>query len=437
MNVTLLKEMKSKLEACIQSGLFNDREIVIFGWNESAERILEYLAEKNLRVNAIVDNNERKIGTLIGAIIVKSPQEILSPYRKGVLILIASRYYAEMAMQLSSLGYCEKTEIIQVINYNSNQSKSLSEEEFQYRLDLVRAGEHTYEEVKKEHSNVEKIFVFPVTLLGDVYLGVAFLEEYLTKQKIEKYVLVMAGENSRKIAKMFGLDNQIFGITTDDMKNLLQYCVFSNMRDGEILVLSHRNPYTCGIGEIGNYKSINFSDQFRYGIFELPEHTRAKDPIKKSREGKIYADCLIKSNGLLGKKKVLLFPNAKTATLLNNQFWFELAMKLKEMGYLVCTNAVGKDESVIEGTIPLSFDIECTIEVFEAVGYVIGLRSGIFDLAATARAKKIILYPDRYYGVGTFYDFFSLRRMGLCNDAIEIICNENLSITKDEIMAEL
>ena len=62
-------------------------------------------------------------------------------------------------------------------------------------------------------------------------------------------------------------------------------------------------------------------------------------------------------------------------------------------------------------------------DVYEA-GFIISYRSGFSDIISEIPCKKIILYSkQKIYnfmgGLGSSYDYFSLKNMGLCLDAIE------------------
>ena len=48
------------------------------------------------------------------------------------------------------------------------------------------------------------------------------------------------------------------------------------------------------------------------------------------------------------------------------------------------------------------------------------------------KAKKIILYPDRIYGPSSFFHFFSLHNMQLCEDAIELLYIDDIEALQKE-----
>lgn len=51
MEYNVLMEMHKKIDECASKGIFKNRFVVIFGSNEPAERIMEYLTEKGITVN--------------------------------------------------------------------------------------------------------------------------------------------------------------------------------------------------------------------------------------------------------------------------------------------------------------------------------------------------------------------------------------------------
>lgn len=423
MEHSLLMQMHDKIDEFEKQGLFNNKFIVVFGSNEPAERIMEYLASKNIFVDALVDNNKKKDGIFLNKVKVTLPDKLLIPKNDKAVILIASKYYPEMVVQLSGMGYREGTEILKVVEYSSFSAPVLTEDEFKKRYNIIIKGEKIYKNIINSNSHIQKIFVCPLIVLGDAYVGISCMREYIKLNNITKYVLVLIDKACSKIASLFGFNSCVYSVTREEMNEFVQYAVFSNMADKRILILNHRHPYTCRIGEIGNYKNINFMDHFRYSIFNLPEGSMPEVPssIRDSEESKRYVEQLFNKNGLVKGKTVIIFPYAKTAAKLDESFWIKLAMQLKEQEYKVCTNSSGESEPAIPGTIPLFFDIRYALETVEAAGYVIGLRSGLCDVISTAKAKKIIIYPDRYYGPDSFINFFSLNRMNLCDDAVELV----------------
>lgn len=79
MEHSLLVQMHDRIDKFEKQGLLNNKFVVIFGSNEPAERIMEYLATKNVFVNALVDNNKKKDGTFLNKVKVTLPDKLLFP----------------------------------------------------------------------------------------------------------------------------------------------------------------------------------------------------------------------------------------------------------------------------------------------------------------------------------------------------------------------
>lgn len=132
----------------------------------------------------------------------------------------------------------------------------------------------------------------------------------------------------------------------------------------------------------------------------------------------------MKENGLVKGKTVILSPYANTIANPSKEFWILLVEKFKEKGYMVVTNSGGDKEPAIEGTKQVLIPFDITVPVVELCGTFIGLRSGLCDFIASAKAGKIIIYPDRIYVNGPVIDFYGLNKMGLCDDALEYVYDE-------------
>lgn len=432
MDRDLLQELHQRIDRYEEEGLLSERFVVIFGSNEPAEKIMEYLEKKGIQTGGLVDNNPQKDGVKLKGVTVTLPEKLLFPKKDDIVILIASRYYPEMVVQLERMGYQEGTEILKVVEYNAYHTVSLTEEEFEKRIKIVEQGEQIYRRVCRKFPTVDKLFVCPLGKLGDVYISMSFIRQYMQFQKINSFAIAVIGKTCSKIAYLFGFENNTFVLEKQEMELLLQYAVFTEMIEGKTLIMHHRFPYICKVGEIGNYKGICFIDHYRYSVFQLEEGSLPEIPTihRNDEQSREYVRRLFEENGLREGHTVILLPYANTASMLEEKFWELLADRLKEKGYIVCTNSGGKEEPAVAGTKELFFDLKYGLEVVEKAGIVIGLRSGLCDVISTAKAKKVILYPDRIYGPDTFMNFYSLNKNDLCSDADEILVKDDMMFSE-------
>lgn len=91
------------------------------------------------------------------------------------------------------------------------------------------------------------------------------------------------------------------------------------------------------------------------------------------------------------KYDVVIMPYARTAKLLPEFFWEELAGELIQRGYFVYTNIGGGKEKAIQGTIPMTESLLDTALFCEKCSAVIALRSGLCDLLGFTKANLVVV----------------------------------------------
>lgn len=89
-------------------------------------------------------------------------------------------------------------------------------------------------------------------------------------------------------------------------------------------------------------------------------------------------------------RAIILFPRAMSFYIdeCTPEFWKNLAMKLKALGFEIYTN-LAPNEEPIDGTIPLRIDLQQLFFTAEKVRCCIGIRSGVFDLLGLSTARII------------------------------------------------
>lgn len=127
-----------RLDKLIQDGALEKKQIILFGLNSSSYVTKDYLEDKGYPIYAFIDNDVKKreeanqaIDMILRNHIHKEnydefkkkiiyaykPEELLQEKKEDAAILIASKYYSDMCMQLRKMGYVEKTQIFQTVNF--------------------------------------------------------------------------------------------------------------------------------------------------------------------------------------------------------------------------------------------------------------------------------------------------------------------------------
>lgn len=282
----------------------------------------------------------------------------------------------------------------------------------------VRKGYLTYKKLKQKTEGA-KIFLQYYQGTGDVYLSAAYIKHCEQRHnKIENAVFAVNGSNAYKVASLLEIQNvPIVKLTEKEAYSLVHLTRFVGETNVDIEYLHYMSDYpmyTCFLIRLAGLHDTGFMDLYRdfvFGgeVFDLPT------PQWESCERFVDSD-----------KKVLLAPAANSiAEGPADSFWCRLAGELKRLGYEVYTNAVD-GEKPVEGTKSVFIPYKKLASFLDKNTIFIGYRSGLCDLAASLECKKIIIYPNSSWplhdglGIGSTLDIFSLNKMGICEDAMEI-----------------
>lgn len=395
-------------------GRLKNRDIYLFGVSDNSRQIIQILRGIGYEPKNVIDNDVAKQGSYCSRIKVISFSDIEKPNDKRKLYIIYSAYWREMLPQLKESGVPARG-ILRLNKKNGSLIRSLLRS---YR------GKAYYDALKKKYGDVT-IFLCPYTGTGDIYLIGTFWEEYLNKNNINDYVFVVISNACKKVADLFGIKNIEVVRKKEYASYLIDYHLY-DPENGNLKILNDcwAQVHTNQVEWFRGYKGLYFTDLFRKFVFGLSEDVKPKHPTFKRETEKIKA--IFDKFGLITKKTVILSPYSNTLSDLPTDFWKCLVEVLKDKGYIVATNCGGNTEPAIEGTIGVFFPLNIAPQIIDEAGAFIGVRSGFCDVISGTKAKKIILYDkgNRFY-MGSAFDYFNLKGMELCDDAVEIQYEHN------------
>lgn len=410
------KLIRETLDKNIKDNRFLRKRIIIFGCTLYARDIRNILLDQEFPVSAFIDNNPDKAGGECLGIPVFLPEDYLLPYDENIVVVICSKYYHEMKMQIRELGYKENN-IINIPVQECFSSTGNSEEDFERSRRTVEEGYELYCSLANTCREESWTFICPYPGTGDIYMACSLLEYYLLRENITDYLVAVIGNNCVRVAKLFGMVN-ICNMTEEDMAKLLKAWEFLGTERMRVKPLLYWGWRTKRYLYADNYKQITFNEMFQYDVFEFP-HLKEGKKIQNNKDSQ-YAVKLFEELGLKKGKTVILAPYAGSfVSEMKTQEWEKIAENLWELGYSVCTNSGGPSEPVIKGTTPIFFPYDEAINVLEYAGGIIALRSGLCDIISQAECRKVILYENGFNA--SKYDFFSLKKMGLTRQVTELI----------------
>lgn len=407
MYVAELEKVKKKLRRLIKAGKFKKKEICLFGVSDNTRQIIKILRENSFEPRYVIDNDINKIGSYCSGIYVTDAKTFKG--NSNIICLLYSFYYEEMKRQLIQAG----------MNVENVISLTIREQTFVDIIYTIQKGKRIHDQLIKEYGDIP-IFLCPYTGTGDIYLIGTFWEEYIKKEKIEQYIFVVISAACKKVAQLFDIKNIVCLENQKGSAWLISYYT-SNPGNIDLKILNDAwaQIYDNQTEWFRGYKGWYFTELFRKFVFDLPDDSRPRHPILQDKEKEVSD--LFSKNGLKKGKTVVLSPYSNTLSDLPLNFWEQICIRLKEKGYTVCTNSSGPEEPPIKGTVGVFFPLNIAPQFVNVAGMFIGVRSGFCDIVSGCEAKKIILYDkgNRFYNCSA-YEYFSLNKMKLCNDAIEI-----------------
>ena len=400
--------LKKKISSLIRRGALREKKIVLFGASVFSREIRNCLLEQGFDISGVVDNDSRKLGSECMGLKVETPETILLPRNDNTVVLLMSVFfYREMTCQLLQMGYTINKDVF-TLNLKVNETLPV----LIYMLVRVIRGRFVYQSFSKK----DAVFVAPYTGIGDIYLIGMFFNEYLRQKAVTDYVFVVVSGACKKVAELFDIKNIVVikPKVTDDLIS----CRYFMRTEWPIVVLNDG-----WLGEatqwIRGYKGLNFEKMFRYFVFGFDDKTQHELPLKKCNSAEIAA--LFQKHGLIRGRTVVLSPYSNTLFDLPEEIWLSIVKYCKDMGFAVCTNCAAGTEKPIAGTEAVFFPLVLAIEFLNESGYFVGVRSGFCDIISASTCKKVVIYEKEgfFYKCSPF-DYFSLIKMGLCDDVIEI-----------------
>lgn len=415
-----MSKWKEALEELIRvKRLEQENRILFFGANKSSIEMNQYLREQGFCPECFIDNSKKKQGSFIEGMKVVSPEAALSVYDPNARILIASEYHKQMCEQLQQMGYEKEREVFVADTIYSFYD--LSEKAMKSYLSSAELGKEVYLRLVREYGASKAsdtvLFECPYAGTGDAYLIGALLRVYMERHPISSYVITVVSKSCERIIRMFGFDRMVT-LRQEESDGLV---AFLRMMRGHIPYLILNDNYQTRImhRRLRGYKGIDFRHMFQYAVFRLEDPVELILPERLLEEEKLRT--IMEKYGMIEGKTVILSPYANTIANLPDAIWEQIVLKYQKKGYVVFTNSAGEQEPAIRGTKPVFLPYDQMVPILEKAGTFIGMRSGLCDIIAAAKCKKIILYPSGcIFGSCTTYQYFSLNAMGLCADAVEL-----------------
>jgi hypothetical protein len=273
----------------------------------------------------------------------------------------------------------------------------------------VLYGYSIYSRIARSRAMPGNIFL-ALPGVGDAYNLARRFKSY-TKD-VENPIFTCFGYGGLEASKLFGIDDPEV-LQYAEFVNLVRLLMFSEncglriKKLHSLLVAEHTGIFKHFFG-LWIQSGIRYIDYLAYG--DSPELVYEKPMFKNESVVELF-----KERCLVPYKTVIVAPYAKSVKRLPMSFWSLLVDTLNGLGYTVATN-INKNnpnERPLGNTNPLSIPLSELVPAIEYAGCIIGLRSGLLDVAESANALKISLckqFDTFNWGTGNRYlsDVWSL-----------------------------
>jgi hypothetical protein len=218
------------------------------------------------------------------------------------------------------------------------------------------------------------------------------------KNRLDHVAVVLSGDGCRQVAEMFGITD-IVTVDRTEMDEFVQAVIFT--REGNCITAHHDRPYTDNIIGYLNNHLLTFTDYYKYAVYGMSKDARPAAPTA-------LAEFDEKERVIRGKT-LIVAPYAKSVAGPPPVFWEKLIDEYRRKGFLVCTYVFG-DEKPLTDTEAFFAPLNRFISAIEYAGHFIGLRSGLCDIADTAKCRKAVVFPDCIYSTTPHKtaDFFAM-----------------------------
>jgi hypothetical protein len=388
----MAESIDGAVDRLLRIHLLDDATVLLFGHSNVTATIQRRLTDAGVVVHAYLDNNPMKQGGVFDGVPVMTPESIGTLPDRRTVVLISSPHFEVMRDQLRSLGF--EGEILRIVGKDVYTTLPTTEEEH-----IVKArasyGASLLADIRARFPR-HHLVLCPFDGLGDVYWLMSYLPAFCAANDIEHAAAVVVGRGCEQVVRVCGAEAA--GVLThQEMDDLIRAVLLSDAADYTIGF----TPDRSGSPLIYQGESLTLFDYYRSVVYGLDASATPALPG--------HLDEFENADDIARGGSVIIAPYAKSVVAPPLRFWEDIVAEHAAAGRTVYTNVAG-GEQPLAGTLPLRVPLGQMVAAVEHAGTFIGLRSGLCDVVHTARARKIVVYPDAYFSTTArkVADFFAL-----------------------------
>ena len=419
----IIKSKENRIDELLCRGVFEERKVYLFGYNPYTECICNFLLERGISIQAVLDNSDSRQGKKIGSYEVVYPGILQNAREKDLCVLIASQHAAAMIEQLNELigdDLFSVFSLFDFVRYNEEYEMSKKywmDDIYERQRERLNQGERIYEALKNEN---ELLVISPTISIGDNFLWELSFKEYKDERGLSLYQIVVASQGAYKAIQMFN-EKSLKKINKDEMEALTKYVIFMGEEELECLILYPRFSICRCLDLMASWKKMAWEQIYPQYFFQLDGPYKLSFPeIHCPEDNSAFMIRL----GMKKNRTVILSPYANTVGELPLIFWVKLAEDLVREGFSVFTNTVG-EQKPIKGTAKLDIPLNESGTYLEYAGYFVALRNGLCDIVGQAKCSQIIIFRERVQLHLSEMEFNDLHVDGVSANAMYVTYDED------------
>ncbi len=248
--------------------------------------------------------------------------------------------------------------------------------------------------LKRICANSKTHYVFVNDHIGDVIISLGYLNAFRNSKDIEHITLVVTSKYKELVSVYSDVYEAVICI---EPRYLYRIFLLNLTRFGELYIrkkhpnVTFVNPAdsaVLGFDYLKHYPEMNLEKMIKFGCLELSNDAEFLPPTRKN--ALVNLD---KHN----RQRVLISLDSRTVEVGQVELYEKLICELEEREFEVYTNTEYKDDC-LGGSKPFYGSLSETRELLQD-GVLIGVRSGLHDLAMYQDCKVVAIYPkDNKFG---------------------------------------
>lgn len=244
------------------------------------------------------------------------------------------------------------------------------------------------------------LYIFQPCSIGDFFYT-GGLSHAVQKRKNKSATVMVVQERMRNLHVTYSNIAQIIYLPANTMTAISNYVYLTENTEGDNYIYGHFKKRN---GQFVWDEKSHLIDRYKEFVFSIPQDTPFVPPIVE-KISPAEEKQLEKQYTLDKDRTIIISPYVHSTKQLPISFWENLAVHLKQRGYVVYTNTDGFSEKPVAGTESITTTLPQLYFVSSKIKCFVGSRNGVFDFLGMTNTKllNICPFPDWLYDVSLFF----------------------------------